>query len=242
MACFVLVHGAWGGAWIWRRVLGPLRAAGHEVHAVTLTGDGERAHLRRADIGLSDHVDDVVALVRAEELQDVLLVGHSYGGMVITGAADRLLSEDEATVYRSLRALVYVDAVVPMPGECWSSLHDPATVAARTAAADANDQALPPPDPSAFGLEGQDREWLLRRRVPHPFGPYRERLDFDEKRLAGLPRTFIDCHAPAFPTIAPYRARVRQQPGWTWREIPTGHCPMVSAPSELSRMLLEAAA
>ena len=109
----VLVHGAWGGAWIWRRVLAPLRAAGHEVHAVTLTGDGERAHLRRPEISLQTHVDDVVGLVEAEELRDVVLVGHSYGGMVITGAAAALLQRDPQRV----RRLVYVDAMVPLPGE-----------------------------------------------------------------------------------------------------------------------------
>ena len=242
MAAIVLVHGAWGGAWIWRRVLGPLRAAGHEVHVVTLTGDGDRAHLRHAGIQLSDHVADVVALVQAEELQDVLLVGHSYGGMVITGAADRLMRPGPGVDEVRLHGLVYVDAVVPLPGECWSSLHDGSTVAARTAAAALHDQALPPPDPSAFGLEGADRDWLLRRQVLHPFGPYREPLDFDLARQAALPRTFIDCVAPAFATIAPFRVRVRQQPGWMIREISTGHCPMVSAPSELSNMLLEAAA
>ena len=86
----VLVHGAWGGAWIWQRVLGPLRAARHAVHAVTLTGDGERAHLRTPGISLQTHVADVLGLVEAEELHGIVLVGHSYGGMVITGAAGRL--------------------------------------------------------------------------------------------------------------------------------------------------------
>lgn len=238
MSTFVLVHGAWGGAWIWRRVLAPLRAAGHEVFAVTLTGDGDRAHLRHPGIGLADHVADVVALVEAEELQHVILVGHSYGGMVITGAADRLMKTDETTSRQTLRRLVYVDAVVPEPGESWSSLHDPLTVASRCAAAAANDQALPPPDPSAFGLSEDDRAWLIRRQVAHPFGPYREPLDFQRERWLRLPRTFIDCNAPAFATIQPFRERVRQQTGWDWRVIPTGHCPMVSTPSELSAMLI----
>ncbi len=102
----VLVHGAWGGAWVWRRVLAPLRAAGHEVYAVTLTGDGERAHLRRPDISLQLHIDDVLGLVEAEELNDLVLVGHSYGGMVITGAAAALRSRDP----RRVRSLVYVGA------------------------------------------------------------------------------------------------------------------------------------
>ena len=84
MSQIVLVHGAWGGAWIWRDVLPLLRAAGHRVHAVTLTGDGERAHLRNAGITLRTHIADVVGLIEAEELADVALVGHSYGGQVIT--------------------------------------------------------------------------------------------------------------------------------------------------------------
>lgn len=233
----VLVHGAWGGAWIWRRVLAPLRAAGHAVHALTLTGDGDRAHLRRPEISLSDHVRDVVAAIEAEELQDLVLVGHSYGGMVITGAADQLLAQDP----KRLRRLVYVDAMVPVPGEGWGAGHPPEIVQARLAAARANDNALPPPDPADFGLQGEDRDWLLRRQVPHPFGMYRVPLDFDGERWARVPRTFVDCRSPAYPTIDAMRRRVREQGDWTLRELDTGHCPMVSAPQALVDLLLEAA-
>jgi pimeloyl-ACP methyl ester carboxylesterase len=234
----VLVHGAWGGAWIWRRVLAPLRAAGHEVHAVTLTGDGERAHLRHRGITLATHVADVVALVRAEELRGVLLVGHSYGGMVVTGAADRLLQADAQAV----AGIVYVDAMVPLPGEGWGDKHGDDVVAARTAAAEANDFALPPPDPRDFGIEGADRDWLLRRQVPHPFGPYREPLHFDGTRWAALPRSFIDCNRPAYPTIGAMRERVRRMPGLRVVEMATGHCPMVTEPEALVRELRAAAA
>jgi pimeloyl-ACP methyl ester carboxylesterase len=233
MSTFVLVHGAWGGAWIWRRVIGPLRAAGHEVHAVTLTGDGERAHLRRADISLQTHIDDVLGLIDAEELRDIVLVGHSYGGMVITGAADRLLARGPGWV----RQLVYVDAMVPLPGEGWGAGHPPEIVAARLAAAQKHGNALPPPDPRDFGIEGTDRDWLLRRQVPHPFGMYRVPLHFDAERWARTPRLFVDCNAPPYPTIDAMRARVRQQPGWRVVEIATGHCPMVSAPEALVGLL-----
>ena len=259
----VLVHGAWGGAWIWRRVLAPLRAAGHEVHAVTLTGDGERAHLRHAGIGVHDHVNDVLALVRAEELTDIVLVGHSYAGMVITGAADVLLAQANVAsplglipagdgrlrpaLGRSegrarLHALVYVDAMVPLPGEAWGSRHSSEVRAQRRALAEANDNALPPGDPAGFGLDGADRDWLLRRQVAHPFGGYGEPLHFDETRLAGLPRFFIDCNQPAYPTIEPSRQRVRSTAGWQVVEMATGHCPMVSAPGALVPILLRAAA
>jgi pimeloyl-ACP methyl ester carboxylesterase len=231
----VLVHGAWGGAWIWRRVLGPLRAAGHEVHAVTLTGDGERAHLRRPDITLQTHVDDVVGLVDAEELRQVVLVGHSYGGTVVTGAADALLARDGQRVCR----LAYVDAVIPLPGEGWGDANPPEVAAARRAAAAAHGNALPPPDPADFGIAGADRDWLLRRQVPHPFGMYRVPLHYDSERLARLPRLFIDCNQPAYPTIDAMRRRAREQPGWQVVEMATGHCPMVTLPDLLVGHLLD---
>ena len=235
MSQIVLVHGAWGGAWIWRRVLAPLRAAGHEVHAVTLTGDGERAHLRRPEISLRTHIDDVVGLVEAEELREVVLVGHSYGGMVITGAAAALLQRDPQRV----RRLVYVDAMVPLPGEGWGDAHAPEVVAARRAAAAANGNALPPPDPADFGIDGADRDWLMRRQVPHPFGMYRVPLHYDGDALAKLPRLFIDCNRPPYPTIDAMRARVRELPGWQVAEIATGHCPMVTQPEVLVQHLLD---
>jgi pimeloyl-ACP methyl ester carboxylesterase len=237
MTTYVLVHGAWGGAWVWRRVLGPLRAAGHEVHAVTLTGDGERAHLRHAGISLDDHIADVVGLVDAEELNGIVLVGHSYGGLVITGAADRLTARDAGRV----KQLVYVDAMVPLPGEGWGTSHPPEIAQARLAAAREHDNALPPPDPGVFGLDAADRDWLQRRHVPHPFGMYREPLSFDAARWAALPRCFVDCTEPAYPTIDAMRARVRQQPGWRIEVLPTGHFPMVSMPQQMVQLLLSLA-
>lgn len=230
----VLVHGAWAGAWAWRRVLAPLRAAGHDVHAVTLSGCGERRHTLRPDITLQTHIADVVGLVEAEELQDVVLVGHSYGGLVVTGAADALLARGRAW----LRQVIYVDAMVPLPGECWSSRHDPATKAARLAAARASGlNVLPPPDPSAFGLDAADRDWLIRRQGPHPFNAYLEPLHIDGERLATVPRAFVDCVSPAYPTIAPIRERVRQTPGFTVVEMATGHYPQIQAPDEFVKIL-----
>ena len=236
MPPIVLVHGAWAGAWCWKRVLAPLRAAGHEVHAVTLTGLGERAHLLTPAVTLATHVDDVVGLIVAEELQGVVLVGHSYGGVVITGAADRLQRDAPGT----LAQLVYVDAVVPLPGESWSSTHAPETVAARVTAAEAaGGLGMPPPDPAAFGLQGDDRDWLLRRQTPQPFAVYREPLPFDAARIAALPRAFVDCTQPPLPTIDASRRRVREQPGWRVVEMATGHDPMVSEPVAFVRVLRE---
>ncbi len=238
MSALVLIHGAWHGAWCWRRVLPGLRAAGHGAHAVTLTGVGERAHLLRPDLRLRDHIADVLGLIDAEELgDDLVLVGHSYGGLVMTGVADALLARGLKP-----RHLVYVDAVTPHPGESWSSQHAPETVRARLeAAAQRPDGAMPPPDAAVFGLDGADRDWVNRRQTPQPAGVYQDRLDFDAARIATLPRTFIDCTAPALPTIAVMRERVRREPGWQVVELATGHDPMISAPEALVALLLDCA-
>jgi pimeloyl-ACP methyl ester carboxylesterase len=229
MADFVLVHGAWHGAWCWSRVLPPLWAAGHRAFAVTLTGLGERAHLLSKGITLDTHIADVAQVIEAEELLDAVLVGHSYAGMVITGVADRLSAR--------LRHLVYLDAVVPLPGESWSSGHSPETQAARRQAI-AETGVLAPPDPAVFGLTGADRAWVARRQTPQPGRVYDATLTFDAERLAALPRTFIDCTQPALATIALMRTRVRAEPGWSVAEIATGHDAMVSAPRELVDILL----
>lgn len=231
----VLVHGAWHGAWCWQRVVTRLQAAGIAAHAVTLTGVGERAHLMNPGIRLGTHVQDVLGLIAANELTRVVLVGHSYGGMVITGVADQLLQSQPG----QLVALVYVDAVTPLPGESWSSQHPPETIAQRLAAAQASGGvSFAPPDASVFGLSGADRDWVNRRQTPQPLGVYQDPLDFDAGRVASVPRTFIDCTAPALPTIAVMRQRVRQEPGWEVLELATGHDPMVSEPGLLSEMLL----
>lgn len=232
MADFVLVHGAWLGAWCWKRVVPPLWTAGHRAFAVTLTGVGDRAHQLSPSIRLSTHVDDVVAVIEAEELSSAILVGHSYAGLVITAVADRMPER--------IAQLVYLDAIVPRSGECWSSGQDEATRKARREAI-ARGGTLPPPDPAVFGLSGADAEWFGRRQRPHPGGMYDEPLQFDPARVASLPRTFVDCTRPALPTIATSRARVRTDAGWRVVEIATGHTPMVSAPEQLLAILRDVA-
>ena len=239
MMQFVLVHGAWHGAWCWKRVTPLLRDAGHDVHAVTLTGVGERAHLLSAQIRLHTHVSDVLGVIRDEELDRVVLVGHSYGGVVVTGVADVLLRDAPGV----LKHLVYVDGTAPEHcGESWSSAHKPEVIIARTAAATVNGGvSLPPPDAAVFGLDGDDRDWVNRRMTPQPFGLYRDPLVFDPARVATAPRTFIDCNQPALPNIDAMRRRVRSEPGWRVVEIATGHDAMISAPEALARRLLECA-
>src|SRR5258706_150527 len=145
MADFVLVHGAWGGAWTWKRVLPALWQTGHRAFAVSLTGVGERAHALSPLVTLETHIADVQAVIEAEELQSAILVGHSYSGMVVTGVAARLADASR------LARLVYLDAVVPRPGESWSSGHAPDTQAARRRAT-AEAGGIPPAHPPLYGL------------------------------------------------------------------------------------------
>jgi pimeloyl-ACP methyl ester carboxylesterase len=233
MADFVLVHGAWLGAWCWKRVLPGLWSGGHRAYPVSLTGVGERAHQMSPSIGLATHIDDVAAVIEAEELSRVILVGHSYAGLLITAVADRMAER--------IGHLVYLDAVVARSGESWSSFHDEVTRKSRRDGI-ARTGAMPPPDPAVFGLSGADAEWVGRRQRPHPGGMYEELLQFEEARVAALPRTFVDCNQPALPSVAPSRVRVRSEPGWRVIELVTGHMPMVSEPRRLLEVLHEAAA
>jgi pimeloyl-ACP methyl ester carboxylesterase len=245
MANFVLVHGAWHGGWCWRHVVQALGAAGHRAHAVTLTGVGERVHLMSPAITLETHICDVVNAMEAEELQQVVLAVHSYAGMIGTAIADRLPGR--------LAHLVYVDAVVPKPGESWSSTQASATREARLAAAAASpDFSFPPPDPSVNGLEGEAHAGVLRRQTAHPGHTYQAALQFDPQRVARVPRTYINCVSPALGTIDAVRQRLGDQALWggAWQagggtrvvELRTGHDPMISAPAELTRILLACAA
>lgn len=231
MADLVLVHGAWHGAWCWQRVLPRLWRQGHRAFAVSLSGVGERAHRHGPDIRLRTHVDDVLAVLAAEELRGAVLVGHSYAGMVITGVADAL---DDIGV---LSRLVYLDAVVPLPGECWSTTHDDEVRQARRDDI-ARQGRLTPPDPKIFGLSGADAAWVARRQTPHPGGVYDDPLSFEPARVARWPRRFIDCTSPALPTIAVARRRVRADPAWQVHELVCGHDPMIEAPAALVDLLV----
>ena len=242
MANFVLVHGAWHGAWCWRRVIDQLQQQGHRAYTVTLTGLGERAHLLSPAITLETHIEDVRQLIETEELSDVVLAVHSYAGMIGTAIADRLGER--------LKHLVYVDAVIPKPGESWSSTQASATQQQRLAAAEASANfSFPPPDPVVFGLHDADHAWVQRRQTPHPGHTYRMPLVFDVQRVAATPRTFINCTEPALATIEPSRLRVKDAAFWSGAWLPgsrliemkTGHDPMISEPAALTRILLDSA-
>ena len=243
MANYLLVHGAWGGAWYWRPVQHALIRAGHNAHAVTLTGLGERAHLLSPAITLQTHIADVRLALATEEMRDCILVVHSYAGMLGTAVADR---EPPGV----LKHLVYVDAMVPKPGESWSATHASATRRERLHAAEISPtHSFPAPDPAVFGLQADDHAWVARRQTPHPGHTYTEPLQFDPRRVARVPRTFIDCTEPKLATIDVIRQRVRDPAFWDGAWLPgsrvvemrTGHDPMLSEREALAALLLDLA-
>jgi pimeloyl-ACP methyl ester carboxylesterase len=231
---FVLVHGAWHGGWCWRHVAERLAAAGHRVFCPTLTGLGERAHLLTREVNMSTHVEDVVGVLEAEELAEVVLVGHSYAGMVITGVAARARAR--------LRQLVYLDSAVIEDGEAWSSAHTPQLQAERRRLAqDSSDGlSLPVPKAEVFGLlQPEHVAWVQRRLTPHPFAPYDEKMRWGGPVGNGLPKLYVDCTDPAYAGLNPVKERYRGKPGWPFAELKTGHDAMVSAPVQTAQLLLQ---
>lgn len=232
---FVLVAGGWHGGWCWKRVTPLLRAAGHGVHAPTLTGLGERAHLLDRDIGLGLHVLDVVNVLEYEDLGGVTLVGHSYGGMVISGVAGR--------VPERIARLVYLDAFVPEDGQSLFDLLRPERreVYLRGAREHGGGWRVPPPPPRALGVTGEEEaRWLAAKLTPQPLRTFEEPAWLADPTSAALPRTYIHCTAGLLaPSFAPFAERFRDAPGWRYHELETGHDAMLTAPEELAGALLE---
>jgi len=228
---FVLVHGAWHGGWCWRRVVPLLREAGHEVHTPTLTGLGERAHLARPDTDLDTHVSDVQMLLEAEELQNVVLVGHSYAGMVITGVADR--------VPQRIRRLVYLDAFVPENGKALIDYVSPEHAERQRAQGEKTGTVGPMPA-AALGLtRAEDIDWVMRRQVNQPYRTLAQPLNFtNEALLTRLPKTFVNCHS-ATGTFDQFARRIRHDPSWQYLEMHTGHDAMVIDPQATASVLLK---
>ena len=178
MAIFLFVPGAWLGGWCWRHVSAPLQAGGHTVIAATLTGLGERAHLLTPRTGLHTHVDDIAGLLHYRDLSGVILVGHSYGGMVITAVAER--------VPERIRMLVYLDASVPRDGESNNDVVGPEMAAQLRADAHSGGDGwrVPPAAYVAARLADAIRPWVEERLTPHPLRSFEEPCGFVRKRRA----------------------------------------------------------
>ena len=231
---FVFVHGAWHGGWCWRDVAAVLRTAGHQVFTPTMTGLGERAHLLNAQVGLSTFIDDIAAVILSEELDNVVLVGHSFGGHVINGVADRMP--------QLLRQLIYLDGLVVQHGQSALSIMPPAVQAERNRTMDAAGLRMTIPSPDQFGLSDPAQlAWVMRQLTPHPLKGYTEPLQLQHPLGNGLPKTYIAVTDPWYPPLAELRQWVRSQPDWDWRELAACHNAMVSAPLALASLLMELA-
>ncbi|CAN5286655.1 alpha/beta hydrolase [soil metagenome] len=231
---FVLVHGAWHGGWCWHDVAQHLRADGHQVFTPTLTGLGERAHLLDESVGLSTFIDDICAVIKCEELDDVVLVGHHFAGLVISGVADRKKER--------IRRLVYLDALIVQNGESGLSILPPSVRADRGQAMDPEGLRMKAPEPDKLGVfEPQQAEWIKRRLTPHPLKSYNDTVRLKHPVGNGLPKTYIACTNPWFLPLAGARSWVKQQEDWDWREIATGHSAMVVSPYALAALLQDIA-
>lgn len=228
MTTYVLVHGAWHGGWCWRRVTTLLRAQGHEVHAPSLTGLGERSHLVTRQTGLDTHITDVVRLLEVEGLEDVVLVGHSYAGQVLAGVA----TERPAL----LRRVIHLDAFVPEDGEAAIDLL-PEQVAhhyRESVAGPGDGWLIPPRSLEVLGVtDAADLAWLTPRLVPHPWLTYTQ----PARVTADVPGAFVHC-TDWLDVFAPQAERAAAR-GWPVRDLATGHEAMVTAPQALADALVE---
>ena len=229
MSDFVLIHGSWHGGWCWDRVGPLLTARGHRVWAPTLVGLGELATEATPETGLHTHVDQIVALVRAHKLADVVLVGHSYGGLVIDGVADRLPEQ--------VSHLVYLDALVADHGQSAFDLM-PGVQAGFEASmrASGSDFLIPPMDPRQFGVtDSDDLAWVTGRLTGMPIRTHSEKLDAPRGADRSIPSTYVHCLRFGLGESFADQAR---QAGWNVVELDTGHDVMITHPAELAAVLL----
>lgn len=228
---FVLVHGAWHGGWCWRHVAAQLRAQGHQVFTPTMTGLGERAHLLNEQVGLSTFIDDISAVINCEELSDVVLVGHSFGGPVISGVADR--------IPHTLRQLIYLDGLIVQNGQSALSILPPAVQKERSRTIDPEGLRMAIPAPEKFGVTDQQQAaWLMHQLTPHPLKAYAEKVQLRHPLGNGLRKTYIAVTDPWYPPLENVRAWIKNQSDWEYRELAAGHDAMVTSPAALTQMLL----
>ena len=234
---FVLAHGSWHGGWCWKRVAERLRSKGHTVYTPSYTGMGDRAHLLSKDITIDTFVEDLVGVIQSYELTKVVLVGHSFGGVPISGVADRIPDR--------IAYLVYLDSNVVESGRSAFSYYPPAEVEARIKAAEkaTNGVAVPVPQtlPAVWGLgkEGDpDYDWARRRLTPHPLRTYTTALTFRAPIGNGVPRTYVHCTQPPNPVLEASTKLVRSWPGWTWVDVAVPHDSMITNPDDVVALLL----
>jgi pimeloyl-ACP methyl ester carboxylesterase len=231
MAIFLICHGAWSAGWAWKKVRPLLRGAGHEVFTPTYTGLGERAHHASPQVDLETHIADVLGTIEFEALDGIALVGHSYGGMVATGVADR--------VPERIRELIYLDAFVPANGQSLLDLLPPGPRPAP--ARDGVAEWLIPPNPTPPDTSEADLVWIMPRRRPQPVKTFSQPLHL-RNAASDVPRSYIYCtRKTGDDPFLQFSKRFKADPAWRYHEIDASHSPNVTAPEALVRLLCEIA-
>lgn len=210
-ATFVLVHGAWGGSYAWTPLAERMRARGHRVFTPSLTGLGERSHLFSGAINLSTHIDDVCNTIRCEQLDRFILAGHSYGGMVVTGVAERCAER--------VAALVYIDAFLPENGKClWDYTPDNGT-RRLLEAGEHGGLAIPPPEQTMVGMSEAEKAL----RAPMPIGTLVEKIKLSGRSSGITKRLYVLAADSPGPTFRRFYDRVRGDEAWRTAEVASGH-------------------
>jgi pimeloyl-ACP methyl ester carboxylesterase len=227
-ATFLVCHGAWSAGWAWKKMHPLMCAAGHRLVTPSYTGLGERAHLANPSIDLETHIQDILNVIKYEDLRDIVLVGHSYGGMVATGVADR--ARDRVT------QLIYIDAFVPDDGQSLLDLNEPARARMQDLAKTGDGWRVPP-NPTPPDTPPADLKWLTERRVDMPIKCFLAPLKLQGGGLT-LPRSYIYATriTPA-DTFGRFAERAKSEAGWRYYEIDASHSPNVTAPETLKALL-----
>jgi pimeloyl-ACP methyl ester carboxylesterase len=227
---FLVCHGAWSAGWVWKKMHPLMQAAGYRLITPTYTGLGERAHLAHRGLDLEAHIRDMLNVISYEDLRDVVLVGHSYGGMVATGVADR--------VRERIAQLIYLDAFVPRDGQSLFDLNEPVIETMRELARDADGWRIPPM-PTPPDTSPEDVEWLTARRVDMPIKCFEQKLKLQHGETT-LPRSYIYAtRTTQADTFGQFARRTRNEAGWRYFEIDASHSPNVTAPEALMTLLQE---
>jgi pimeloyl-ACP methyl ester carboxylesterase len=228
---FLFVPGGWHGGWCFRKVADDLRKAGHIVFCPSLTGLGDRAHLVHRGIDLDLHIQDIVSVIDSEELEDIVLIGHSYGGCVISGVS-QLRAE-------KIKTLVFLDAIVLANGECLIDHLGPELTASLVESAQVHgDGYLVPIPPMDFlAIEPVHADWMMRRLTPHPLGTATQPLNVADIGKH-IQKVYIDCDSPSHPATILSKARLMHQEDWIYQTLHTGHDCFVSDPQLVSKTLL----
>ncbi|MFF3371955.1 alpha/beta hydrolase [Streptomyces sp. NPDC002680] len=233
---FVLLHGGRHGGWCWKHVAAALRQEGHVVYTPTLTGLGERAHLLSADIGLDTHVQDLVSVFEFEDVQDAVLVAHSYGGMVASGAMERIADR--------VRRIVFLDALLPRTGESHCDMVGPTRSAELVAMAESGGEGwyIPPSDASWYGVtDPEDVAWVNSHTTAQPLKTYQDPVGNTDCAWSH-PGMFVEC-VPS--TLEPHvldrvRKRHAEDADFPYRVLHATHDAMVTAPEAVTKLLLDA--